>query len=121
MRIDEALDAGMEMAELVEGARADIVERGRIVDPPPLPEDRDEQLVEVGFDRNLPAARHVLGIDDRGPLRRRSEELIPDHVGHELSVVAEAAHLEEAGGGDLDGLFGELDLVLPGAARLADG
>src|SRR5215210_8601127 len=59
VRVDEALDAGVEMVELVEGARADLLERRRIVDPPALPEDRDEQLVGRRPRRNLAAARHV--------------------------------------------------------------
>jgi hypothetical protein len=40
VRVDEPLDPEMEMVELFESPRADVVERGRIVDPPALPEGR---------------------------------------------------------------------------------
>ena len=99
-------------------ARAHLVDRGRLDQHLPVAEDRHQQVLPLLGRRDAPAAHRVDRVDHPA-LGRGPQQLVVDHVGHELAVVAEAPHLLDARGGDLGGLLGELDHVAPGAARVA--
>src|SRR5262245_26726243 len=117
VRVLEALDAGVKLRQLLLAAGADLVERWRVVDALAAAVDGDEELGARVAERLAP--RHVRRIDDGA--RRRAGQLVPDHVAAHPAIDREAPHLQHARGGDLNGLLGELDLVLPGAPLRADG
>jgi len=114
MWIHEALDAVVETLELRGTARADLLDRGQLVDALSLPENRHQQIFILRICRDASPARGIERIDDGAT--RLAAELIEDHVG-----VIEAAHLEHSRIGGLDGLFRDLDPILPLLSARSDG
>ena len=112
VRVDEALHRLVKHLDLVHGPLAHLVDAGAIVDLFARAEDGDEQVFVLGACVDLFLAGGIAGVDDAHFLAD-AQQLVPDHIGNELAVFAEASYLLYAGIVDLDGLLAQLHFVLP--------